>query len=167
MKVLKDSGRIQGCPKIGEVLRKTYQRREGQAGGTLRLHCFQLVDRCNPACCRDHDGRARSHEKPTLHFYAATCIGGTVTPTSQKYLDKCVELFEAVGLRSERARQLSMTSLGTPMAWSYHWCVQPPTQRRACETTVRTAVLEECEVCGLEMQLRTSRQHTESSTRKC
>jgi hypothetical protein len=27
-----------------------------------------------------------------------------VTPTSQKYLDKCVELFEAVGLRSERAR---------------------------------------------------------------
>jgi hypothetical protein len=165
MKVLKDSWEDS---KVVPRLVKCYgedvstQRGVKQGDVTSPLFFNLLIDAILRAVETMMEEELGPHEKPTLHFYADDGrIGGGDPDLIQKYLDKCVELFEAVGLEVNSGKTVSMTSHPN-FRWPGH-TIGAYNRRLSGEPVdyeLRTTVLEECEVCGLEMQLRSLVQHT-------
>ena len=78
-----------------------------------------------------------THEKPTLHFYADDGrFGGDNPDLIQAYLDKFLELFEAVGLEVNAIKTVSMTSSPT-FRWSAH-TIGVYTRRLSGEPAIHT-----------------------------
>jgi hypothetical protein len=96
------------------------------------------------------------HEKPTLHFYADDGrIGGDNPDLVQSYLDRFVELFATVGLKVNSGKTVSMTS-SPNFRWPGHK-IGAYNRRMSGEPVdyaLRRTVMEDCEVCGAELQHR-------------
>jgi hypothetical protein len=76
-----------------------------------------------------------------------------VTPTSFKVPRQMRGTLRSGGPGELGQDSIDDVSPEFSMAWSYHWCVQPPTQRRACETTSSgQRYWRSVKFAGLEMQ---------------
>jgi hypothetical protein len=143
------------------VLRKTSTQRRSSRGRYVSVVFNLLIDAILRAETMMEEELGPMRNRPYTSMQTTARIGGGDPDLIQKYLDKCVELFEAVGLEVNSGKTVSMTSHPN-FKWPGH-TIGAYNRRLSGEPVdyeLRTTVLEECEVCGLEMQLRALVQHT-------